>query len=209
MKIWWLFLIWLILPDQFIRAQTRCFYTSPFLIATSDHKIIREYYSYNDKLGGPSEYFYDKNGLLYKKEFIRSDGFRTITSFEYLEDGRLKSSNRMLPDGREMIFSYAYDAAGHLISRVSGMGDSIVSNESYLYDTVGLLIKAVYRNMDGWLTGSAFFTHTTEKLLATGTYHGEDGSSAEIRFTYNPNGLLTEIRWLFSDGNFQVYSFQY
>ena len=115
----------------------------------------------------------------------------------------------MLPDGRKMIFSYAYDAAGHLISRVSGIGDSIISNESYLYGTGGLLIKAVYRNVDGWLTGSADFTHTTEKLLATGTYHGGDGSFAEIRFTYNPDRLLTEIRWLFSDGTFQVYGFEY
>jgi len=209
MKFCWLLLICLILPDQLVKAQPGRFYSSPFLTMTSDHKIIRENYSYNDKIGGPSEYFYDQKGLLYKKEFIRSDGFRTITFFEYLEDGRLKSSTRMLSDGRKTIFSYAYNAANHLVSRVSLIGDSIVSNESYIYDTGGLLVKAIYRNVDGWLTGIVDFTNTAEKLLASGKFKGEDGSSAEIRFTYNPEGLLKEIRWLFSDGTFQVYAFEY
>jgi len=185
------------------------FYTSPFLTMNRDQRIISENYTYNNEVGGPSGYIYNANGLLEKKEFSRSDGFKTTTTFEYHADGRLKSSQRILPNGRKMTFSYAYDIVDHLINRTSAIGDSIAGIESYLYDAEGLLVGAVYRNVDGWLTGTLEFTHSPDNRLAKGTFKGEDGQKAGIHFTYNPEGLLAEIKWLFSDGRFQLYSFTY
>jgi hypothetical protein len=190
-------------------AGPKRFYSSPFLPGIWNPAVVREYYSLNDEVGGPSDYFYDDKGLLYKKVFIRSDGYRSTTSFEYNPDGHLKTSERILSDGHTMLFTYTYDDSDHLTNRMSLLSDSVFSNESYLFNASGRLEKAFYVNVDGWLTGKLEFGYSMGNLLTSGIFKGQDGLHAEIHFTYNPEGLLEEIRWIFSNGKFQVYSFLY
>jgi YD repeat-containing protein len=193
----------------FLYAQKKRFYPTPFITVSWDNMIKGETYSFNNEVGGPSDYFYDRSGILYQKVFTRSDGFTTTTSFDYHPDGRLKTSLRILQDGREMVFTYGYDDAHHLVTRVAAIGDSITSRELYNYDSTGMLVNAFYTNVDGWLSGRLDFTHTRENRLATGTFTGDDNRQADIWFTYNSEGLLAEIRWVFSNGKFQVYNFEY
>ena len=115
----------------------------------------------------------------------------------------------MLQDGRKIIFTYGYNDAYQLVTRVAAIGDSVTSRELYNYDSSGMLVNGFYTNVDGWLTGRLEFTHSRENRLACGTFKGDDNSYAEIFFTYNSEGLLTEIRWGFSNGKFQVYNYEY
>jgi YD repeat-containing protein len=185
------------------------YYSTPFIRIPWKYRITREDYSYNDELTGFSDYYYNGEGLLEKKEFIRSDGFKTITFFNYQQDGKLKTSERILPGGRKMVFTYTYDESGHLVQRISVIGDSIAATESYLYNADGQLAEAFYKNVDGWLSGRLKFTSAPGNRIASGTFRDENGNQADIRFTYDPAGLLTGIRWLFRNGTFQVYSFRY
>ena len=209
MKAFQIFLICFVFSNLLGHLAPKRFYSSPFLPVIWNPRVVREYYSFNDEVEGPSDYFYDNEGLLRKKAFTRSDGFMSITSFEYNPDGHLKTSERILQDGRKMLFTYTYDDADHLINRVSSVDDSITSNEIYQYDASGRLIKAIYLNVDGWLTGELEFVHSVENQLKEGTYIGKDGLQAKIHFTYNRAGLTKEIRWIFTNGKFQVYSFSY
>jgi len=185
------------------------YYSTPFIRIPWKYRITREDYSYNDDITGFSNYYYDDEGLLKKKEFIRSDGFKTITFFNYRQGGKLKTSERVLPGGRKMVFTYTYDESGHLVQRISAIGDSIAATESYLYNDDGQLAEAFYKNVDGWLSGKLKFTSDPGKRIVSGTFRDENGNQADIRFTYDPEGLLTGIRWIFQNGTFQVYSFRY
>ena len=190
-------------------AQKKRFYPTPFITVSWDNMIKGETYSFNNEVGGPTDYFYDRIGVLYQKVFTRSDGYTSTTLFDYHPDGRLKTSYRILQDGRKIIFTYGYNDAHQLVTRVAAIGDSITSRELYSYDSSGMLVNAFYTNVDGWLTGRLEFTHSLGNRLANGIFKGDDNSHAEICFTYDSEGLLTEMRWVFSNGKFQVYNFEY
>jgi len=99
------------------KKQIKNFYSSPFLSVEGNYRISKEEYTYNDEIGGPSLYFYNENGLLVKKVFIRDDSLTTNTFYEYDNNGKLVSSKRFYSDGNIANFIYNYDQYNNLIRR--------------------------------------------------------------------------------------------
>jgi hypothetical protein len=185
------------------------YYSSPFLTSGRNYRISREEYTYNDEVGGPSLYYYDNEGLLTKKAFLRSDGFSTITWYTYDPQRKLLVSERKNSDGSTARFSYTYDENNRLIQRTYTRNDTLTGLEAYLYNLDGDLIKAYLRNFDNWLTGTIDFEHDVLGNLTTGQFIGENGFDALITFHYNDAGLLSEIFWKFTFGKFQCYRYEY
>lgn len=185
------------------------YYSSPFIRKSEDYRIIREYYTYNNQKGGPSIYIYNKDGLLQTKKFVRSDSLTTLTNYEYDIERKLVKSFREFNDGSSMNFYYNYDVRGNLIQRIFYKEKSQSGFEDYIYNNHGELTNAYYKNVDGWLNGTITFEYDIFGKLGKGLFKGADGYDAEIIFSYNDEGLLTEILWKFSTGDFQKYNFEY
>jgi len=185
------------------------YYSSPFFSDLGMYRISKENYTYNNEIGGPSFYYYDTKGLLYKKEFIRSDSFSTNTVFEYDPERKLVSSLRTLSNGKNTQFSYHYDGNRNLILRQYFSNDTLIGFESYLYNTEGDIIKAYVRNLDGWLTGTISFNYDQLGRIKSGDFKGENGFNALIVFKNNSDGLPSEINWEFTFGKFQHYVYEY
>jgi len=189
--------------------QHKNYYSSPFLTNKGNYRISKEEYTFNDEVGGPSFYYYNEAGLLYKKVFMRSDSFSTTTFYKYDAERRLKVSKRNYSDGRTARFTYVYDENDRLVLRTYFTGDTLAGFESYLYNQEGDLMKAYIRNFDNWLTGTIDFDHDEPGTITKGTFKGENGFDALISFNYNDAGLPVEIIWEFTFGKFQRYSFEY
>ena len=185
------------------------YYSSPFLTGRENHRISREEYTYNDELGGPSMYYYNDEGLLARKVFLRSDSFYTDTWYKYDPAQKLSVSERKGSDGNIARFNYTYDENDRLIQRTCTREDTLSGLEAYLYNQDGDLLKAYIRNFDGWLTGTIDFEHDVLGNLTTGQFKGEDGFDACVTFRYNDEGLLSEIYWKFTFGKFQCYRYEY
>lgn len=189
--------------------STGNFYASPYPGLCSRSRIKMENYNFNDKLKGPSYYFYNEAGELERKTFERSDGFMTTTRYEYDSCHRLKSSWRNVMEGRTLKFNYSYNAENRLVLRSSHCGDTLCSFESYQYNSGGELISASLWNMDGWLSGTILFINDFLGWPVSGVYSGTKGEKAIIRFGYNRDKELVNIRWDFTGGDFQEYLYQY
>ncbi len=185
------------------------YYSSPMLTNKSGYRISSENYTFNNETGGPSFYYYDKEGLLYKKVFTRSDSVTTTTFYEYDSERKLITSKRNYSDKRQLVFNYIYDENDNLILRSFNRIDTLGGFESYLYNSEGDLVKAYIKNLDYWLTGTIYYNHNETGVITTGTFKGENGFDALIYFNYNNEGLLSEIIWEFSFGKFQKYTFKY
>jgi hypothetical protein len=185
------------------------YYSSPFLTNKSGYRISKEHYTFNNEVGGPSHYYYDSEGLLFKKVYVRSDSISTTTHYKYDAERKLVSSERDYSDGSVAHFNYTYDEHGNLVLRSYFKGDTLTGFESYLYNSDGDLIKAYFKNVDNWLTGSIFFEVNELGLISNGQFQGENGFNASISFNYNDNGLLTAMNWKFTFGKFQQYIFEY
>ena len=185
-------------------------YTSAnvFITNTADFQIIGENYSYNGEQGGPSSYEYDEAGKLLKKVFERSDGFRTETTFQYDPEGFLVTSRRNYNNGLTGTFTYEYNGNRRLIKRLFERSDSVIGSEIYKYDFKLNLIGAEFVNFDGWLTGTLTFEHDDSGRFTGGTFDGQD-LDAEISFKYDGSGSIIQIRWDFSNGQYQIYDFEY
>lgn len=190
-------------------SEKAYYYSSPLLSNTGCCKIVKEYYTYNQEVGGPSIYHYNDNGLLYKKEFIRSDGVSTITFYEYDRERRLVSSQRAYSDGKKARFTYQYNNNNELIRRNYYANDSLAGFEVYTYDPEGRLKEAEILNFDNWLSGSIAFDHDASGKPVSGRFSGSGGFDAGISISYNDAGMLCIIRWEFSFGKFQQYTFEY
>lgn len=186
----------------------RVYYTSPFLWGTTQHYIVKEEYTFNDQVGGPSYYTCNADGQLTMKQFVRTDSLTTTTTYAYDAEGRLDSSLRKFADGSSTRFAYVYNDNNELVARYMYNSDSLSGFEIYSYAD-GILQKGYLKNFDGWLTGSIVFTSDPMGNLVQGIFKGEDGFDAVIGFVYNSQGLVTEIRWDFSFGKFQKYMFTY
>ena len=185
------------------------YYSSPFLTCKENYRISREEYTYNDELGGPSLYEYNKAGMLTKKVFLRSDSLSTTTWYSYNPEGKLVQSERESSDGKTTQFSYIYDENDRLIQRIYTRADTLAGQEAYWYNQDGDLIKAYIRNFDGWLTGTVDFNHDPLGYITSGKFTGENDFDALLTFRYNDAGLLVEILWEFTFGKFQRYRFEY
>jgi hypothetical protein len=188
---------------------TKYFYSSPFLQSAGGLRIKSEHYNYNNEKGGPSDYFYNEEGLLYKKTFTRNDGFITNTFYRNDNQRRLISSERIYSEGDTAKFSYTYDEHDNLIVRCGVRSDTLMSFESYLYNSDGELTKAYYYNFDNWLTGILTFKSDLKGCLQSCDFKGHNGFDASINFKYNSQGNLSGIKWDFSFGKFQEYLFEY
>ena len=185
------------------------YYSSPFLTNKTVYRICKENYSFNNEIGGPSFYYYDSEGLLNKKVFVRSDSISTTTCYEYDQERRLVRSKRDYSDGSVALFSYMYDEDGNMILRSCFKEDTLIGFESYLYNSEGDLIKAYLKNFDSWITGTINFELNQLGIITGGQFQGENGFNASIVFNYNDEGLIAEIIWKFTFGKFQQYVFEY
>lgn len=192
-----------------INDNKKQYYSLPVFTNTRKYKIIKEEYTFNNEVGGPSIYNYDETNILDTKKFIRTDNVETITKYRYDKFGKLIESFRNYSDGSKNIFTYQYDEDDNLILRTSYKNEKIVGYESYFYDSSGQLKKAYYQNYDNWITGDIKFNYDETGKLTTGIFISPKGFSADIFFKYDKNECLSEIEWMFSFGKFQRYSFIY
>lgn len=185
------------------------FYTSPFLSGKNGLRISKENYNYNNEKGGPSNYYYNEQNLLIRKDFIRTDNLKTITFYEYDSERKLVSSKRIYSDESVDLFTYIYDENENLIIRNCFKADTLYGFESYLYNSENVLAKAYLKNFDGWLSGTIIFKSDELGKLSEGEFTGENDFNASIFFYYNSENQVSKILWNFSFGKFQEYNFEY
>jgi len=183
--------------------------SNPLLSLSNCYLIDKENYSFNNKTTGPSFYKYDKSGKLTEKTFVRSDGLKTRTTYEYNKVGTLISAIRHYNDNTEGIFNYQYNSNGQIIEKSFKKPDGTISSESFAYDIHGKLRLARYDNMDGWLTGNIIFELDRYDRVKSGRFESDEGTEALISFIYNKNDLVMQIQWSFSTGENQTYTFDY
>lgn len=186
-------------------------YTSSnvFIRESKWFRVQQEEYTFNDETGGPSYYQYDDEGRLFEKEFIRSDGLSTRTTYRYDSTGILRSSVRDYHDGDSANFHYWYSIDRKLLVRTFEKSDGGSGSETYRYDDEDLLENGELNNFDNWLNGILSFEYDRTGLITAGRFVGNDGFDADLRFEYDLNQNLVEINWDFSFGGFQKYSFTY
>jgi len=193
------------------QQEARQTYTSSnvFIRENRWFRLKEENFTYNDETGGPSFYEYDADGRLIMKEFIRSDGLSTRTTYQYDSTGLLRSSLREYHDGITANFHYWYSIDRKLLVRTFERSDGGKGSETYRYDDQGLLVSGEVENFDNWLTGALVFNHDETGLLRSGRFEGNDGFDAALQFEYDLHQNLIKIDWDFSYGGFQTYTFTY
>jgi hypothetical protein len=195
---------------EYQQEAAKCFTSSNIFIRENTwFRVREEYYTYNGETGGPSHYLYDDEGRLIEKEFIRSDGLTTRTSYAYDSTGILRSSMRAYHDGDSANFHYWYSIDRKLLVRTFEQSDGGSGSETYRYDDKGLLVRGELNNFDNWLSGTLSFEYDGAGLLKSGRFDGNDGFDADLQFEYDLNHNLTAINWEFSFGGFQKYTFTY
>jgi hypothetical protein len=182
---------------------------NPLITNTCQFRVVREEYTYNDTLSGPSIYEYAPEGVLVRKTFNRSDGMKTVTTFEYDPERRLSRSVRHAGDGAESEFVYDYDPAGRMILRTQMSAGTVVSTESFQYGGQGRLQREIMQNVDNWLTGIVVYESDSRGRLQKGRFRGYGAIAAELSFAYDPAECLREVTWRFSSGTMQRYTFTY
>jgi hypothetical protein len=190
-------------------ALRTCTSSSVFISENRWFRIREEHYTYLGGTGGISHYQYDDEGRLTGKEFLRSDGLSTRTTYQYDSTGILRSSHKEYPEGITADFHYWYSIDRKLLVRTFERSDGGRGSETYRYDDQGLLVSGDWENFDDWLTGKLTFSHEEKGLLKTGTFRGDDDFDADLSFEYDLNQNLTAINWEFSYGGCQKYSFTY
>lgn len=181
----------------------------PLITNTCRFRVVREEYSYNDTLGGPSVYTYGPEGDLIRKSFTRSDGLRTVTSYVYDPSRRLVRSTRREGDGTEHIFLFEYDRAGRTILKTQLAGGVPISTHAYYYDAEGKVLRQVLQNVDGWLTGLLSFETDDRGRIQRGLFRGQGSIRATVTYGYDDNECLRTVRWRFSSGTTQEYRYAY
>jgi hypothetical protein len=195
---------------EYLEADPMTYTSSNVFIRESPwFRVTAEQYDYNRQGGGPSYYNYNMDNRLDSKEFIRSDGLRTMTRYEYDSTGILRYSYRAYAVGDTAVFHYWYGLNRELLVRTWERGDGSRGSETYRYDDQGRLTEGLYENMDGWLNGTLIFSHDRTGKPIAADFGGDEGYNASIRFSYDRNHLLESVHWIFNDGSTQTYSFEY
>ena len=194
---------------DYIEVPKRVYASSnPFIINSGFYKVEEEYYEYSGGGSGPSLYEYD-NGKLIKKVFTRSDGLTTETTYKYNDAGLLISSLRKYSDGKTADFYYLFDSDNRMTKRWFKRSDQLEGEEIFTYDSQGRMVMAKYKKMDAWLSGTITFDHDQNGLPVKGYFNGEDNFDADIFFEYDKYNNLIKLKWDFSFGKSQVYTFKY
>ncbi len=194
---------------EYQEAAPQTFTSSNVFIRESPwFRVSREYYDFNGESGGPSHYTYDETGKLISKEFIRSDGLRTLTTYEYDSAGLLDRSLRDYGDERQTDFLYWYSVERKLLVRTFQWSDGSSGSEAYRYED-GTLIQGEYENVDGWLNGILIPEYNAEGLMTGAIFSGKDGFDARVQFSYDRDFNLVKIHWEFSSGHTQTYWYYY
>jgi hypothetical protein len=180
----------------------------PFIVNSGFYRVETEFYEYTNGGSGPSIYEYEE-GKLVKKTYSRSDGLSTETAFKYDDGGILLNASRKYSDGKTADIFYAFDAQRRMIRKWFERTDGLVGEETYIYDSEGKLAMAEYRKVDAWLSGTIAFSHDKYGLPAKGYFKGDDNFDAEIYFYYDEYKNLIKVKWDFSYGKSQVYTFTY
>lgn len=189
-------------PDQMNISANPLIHNSKF------YRIEEEYYDYTGGGTGPSIYEYEGNKLV-RKIFQRSDGLRTETTFRYDDSGSLLNGAREYSDGKKADIRYTYDEAQRIVSCTFKRSDGLEGEEKYFYDSEGRLAMAYIRKLDAWLTGTVAFSHDADGKPVKGYFKGENDFDAEIYLDYDDFKNLVKIRWDFSFGKSQVYTYRY
>jgi hypothetical protein len=171
-------------------------------------RISSEYYEYNGEAGGPSIYTYDEIGAMTNKEYIRSDGLKTMSTYLYDTAGLPESSLREYADGRTMDFLYWYSVDRKLLVKTFQGSDGTSGSETYRYED-DKLVQGEFMNVDGWLNGTLTFEHDDQGVLRSAVFSGQNGFDAGLEFSYDLNFNLVKIHWEFSSGHTQTYFFEY
>lgn len=186
-----------------------CTISNPYIINNQYYQVESEYYEYTGAAGGPSEYEYNEDGKLVSKTYTRSDGLITETDYLYNEKGILITSERRYKDGQKANFYYEFDDLGKLTSRTYNRSDGLKGMESYFYNEEGLLERSQLKNMDAWLSGNILYTHFEDGRIKSGFFEGDDNFNADILFAYDKYYNLIKIKWDFTFGKSQIYTFKY
>jgi hypothetical protein len=181
----------------------------PLMAMNSRFHVVAEDYDFDGRVGGPSTYEYDSDGLLVKKVFTRDDGLRTETTYTFDAAGSLVSSHRVYHDGRTADFTYTHDARLRLTGKHFQRSDGQEGAEAYTYDRFGRLEQATYRNMDFWLNGVIRFTYDTWGHIDGGHFDSNNGDDADLTIDTDEHGNVLRVHWQFDSGHTQTYHFDY
>ena len=185
-------------------------FTSPNPYVVNLKKPIqKEEYTYGKKISGPSFYKYNSNGELIEKVYERSDGFKTNTFYIYGNDGILLRAFRRYSNGKTALFRFTYNDNSRITKKEFFMNDHVYGNELYTYNSDNELEKVEFNNSDLWLSGIINFEKIKNGTTLKATYKDKKGFSAEINILYDPQSLLQNIIWQFSDGDVQSYYYFY
>ncbi len=182
-------------------------YSSSFLKETKESIVKKENYDWNNEEGGPSKYEYEGNKLV--RKVYDYDSLKTITTYEYNDQGLLMKSFRVYNDGRKAEFSYQFNENRQLVRRLFHAENGFFGGETYRYDENGKLIEAEWARFDTWLTGTITFDYDENNLLESGFFKGENGFDAKIIFENDSYKNLIKIHWEFTFGKTQTYRFKY
>jgi len=187
-----------------------CRFTFPnvWLSCKPEYRIVKEEFDFNGETGGPSYYSYDEKGAPSVKEFIRSDGYRALSLFQYDSLANTVNAHKSTIDGGFTKTIWLYNADNRLVGRQNFKSDSLVSYESYFYDKQARLSMVWLQGTDGWLTGNIIIEEWLNEKPLVANFKSADGTTAIIRFSYK-DGLLHEQYWEFSFGKYQVYRYYY
>jgi len=171
-------------------------------------RTATESYDFNRESGGPSYYEYDASGKILSKEFIRSDGLRTQSSYEYDTTGLLDATLREYGDGSNANFLYWFSVTRKLLVKTFQWSDGTSGSETYRYKN-DVMVRGEYVNVDKWLNGILDFIYREDGVLIGADYSGDDGNDASIKLYYDRNFNLEKIYWEFSSGHTQTYFYSY
>lgn len=182
-------------------------YSSPLLKESSQSLVKDEKYNWNGEKEGISFYYYEDSIKLVKKIY-GYDSLKTITTYEYDNDGLLMKSSRNYSDGRKDVFYYHYNER-KLIRRLCFGENGFLGSESYKYSDNGILIEASWIKFDSWLTGRINFEYDENNNLKSGLFKGKDNFDAKIKFETDVNNNIIQMNWEFTFNKFQSYTFTF
>jgi hypothetical protein len=188
-------------------------YSNVFIRENPWYRVRSEFYEFDGGTGGPlsggpTSYTYDESGKLISREYIRSDGLSTMSTYEYDTTGVLVQSHRDYGDGRSMDFVYWYNGDRKLLVKTFTSTNGTAGSETYRYRD-GRLVRGEYVNVDGWLNGTLEFECDADGTVRSGVYSGKDGEEGSVDFTWDLDFNLVKIHWAFGSGQTQTYDYEY
>lgn len=196
---------------EWVYQPVKSLFTSSnvFIPENTRFRLKKENYDFNNESGGPSYFSYDELGKLIEKIFARSDSLKTVTGYDYQDNGLLMKSGRKYNDGKTGTFNYEWNDFRKLLKREFYIDEEKIGDELYFYTSTGQLESANWNNFDTWLSGTLTFEYSATGQINLGHFKGKNGFDAELEFSYDGDGNVSKIVWQFSFGKTQTYWFEY